>query len=38
MMSTAAAQPAPTNQPAPVSGARLVVEALERQGVKHVFG
>jgi acetolactate synthase-1/2/3 large subunit len=37
MMSTAA-QPAPTNQPAPVSGARLVVEALERQGVKHVFG
>ena len=36
-MSTAA-QPAPTNQPAPVSGARLVVEALERQGVKHVFG
>jgi len=37
-MSTAAAQPAPTNQPAPVSGARLVVEALERQGVKHVFG
>ena len=37
-MSTAAAQPAPTNQPAPLSGARLVVEALERQGVKHVFG
>ena len=37
-MSTAAAQPAPTNQPAPDSGARLVVEALERQGVKHVFG
>jgi len=37
-MSTAAAQPAPTNPPAPVSGARLVVEALERQGVKHVFG
>lgn len=37
-MSIAAAQPVPTNQPAPVSGARLVVEALERQGVKHVFG
>jgi acetolactate synthase-1/2/3 large subunit len=37
-MSTAAAYPAPTNQPVPVSGARLVVEALERQGVKHVFG
>ena len=37
-MSIAAAQPAPTNQPQPVSGARLVVEALERQGVKHVFG
>jgi acetolactate synthase-1/2/3 large subunit len=38
MMSSASAQPAPTNRPAPVSGARLVVEALERQGVKHVFG
>ena len=37
-MSSASAQPAPTNRPAPVSGARLVVEALERQGVKHVFG
>jgi len=37
-MSSAAAQPAPTDRPAPVSGARLVVEALERQGVKHVFG
>jgi hypothetical protein len=31
-------QPAPTNRPQPVSGARLVVEALEREGVKHVFG
>jgi acetolactate synthase-1/2/3 large subunit len=38
MMSTAAAHPARTNQPVPVSGARLVVEALERQSVKHVFG
>ncbi len=30
------APPAP--QPAPVSGARLVVEALEREGVTHIFG
>ena len=37
-MSIAAVQPASTNQPAPVTGARLVVEALEREGVRHVFG
>jgi acetolactate synthase-1/2/3 large subunit len=30
------ASPAP--QPAPLSGARLVVEALEREGVTHIFG
>ena len=35
---SSAAQPTLTNQPQPVSGARLVVEALEREGVKHVFG
>ena len=28
----------PSNEPQPVTGARLVVEALEREGVKHVFG
>ena len=36
-MSTAA-QLVPPLQPEPVSGARLVVEALEREGVTHVFG
>jgi acetolactate synthase-1/2/3 large subunit len=36
-MSTAA-QASPAAQPQPVTGARLVVEALEREGVKHVFG
>ena len=36
-MSTAA-QRVPPPQPEPVSGARLVVEALEREGVTHVFG
>src|SRR5690349_1439348 len=35
---SSAAQPTLTNQPQPVSGARLVVEALERDGVKPVFG
>jgi len=35
---SSAAQPTLTNQPQSVSGARLVVEALEREGVKHVFG
>jgi len=30
------ASPAP--QPAPLSGARLVVQALEREGVTHIFG
>ncbi len=30
------APPAP--QPAPLSGARLVVQALEREGVTHIFG
>jgi acetolactate synthase I/II/III large subunit len=33
-----AANPWPSNQPQPVPGARLVVEALEREGVRHVFG
>ncbi|MEO7786922.1 MAG: acetolactate synthase 2 catalytic subunit [Sphingomicrobium sp.] len=28
----------PAPQPAPLSGARLVVEALEREGVTHIFG
>jgi acetolactate synthase-1/2/3 large subunit len=36
-MSTAA-QASLSSQPQPVTGARLVVEALEREGVKHVFG
>jgi acetolactate synthase-1/2/3 large subunit len=36
-MSTAA-QASPSPQPQPVTGARLVVEALEREGVRHVFG
>jgi acetolactate synthase-1/2/3 large subunit len=35
---SSAVQQSPTNQPQPVSGARLVVEALEREGVRHVFG
>ncbi|GAA4757099.1 acetolactate synthase 2 catalytic subunit [Sphingomonas daechungensis] len=35
---SSAAQASPSPQPLPVSGARLVVEALEREGVKHVFG
>jgi acetolactate synthase-1/2/3 large subunit len=32
--------PSPTSRksPEPISGARLVVEALEREGVRHVFG
>ena len=34
---SSAANPWPSNQ-LPVTGARLVVEALEREGVKHVFG
>jgi acetolactate synthase-1/2/3 large subunit len=33
-----APSPAAAVQPQPVSGARLVVEALEREGVRHVFG
>ncbi len=37
-MSSAAAQPAPSPPAQAVTGARLVVEALEREGVKHVFG
>jgi len=36
-MSTAAQASQPV-EPQPVSGARLVVEALEREGVRHVFG
>jgi acetolactate synthase-1/2/3 large subunit len=35
---SAAAQASPAAQPQPVTGARLVVEALEREGVTHVFG
>src|SRR4051794_3500457 len=35
---SSAAQASPAAQPQPVTGARLVVEALEREGVKHVFG
>ena len=35
---SSAAQRVPPPQPEPVSGARLVVEALEREGVTHVFG
>src|SRR5947199_480298 len=35
---SSAAQASPAVQPQPVTGARLVVEALEREGVKHVFG
>jgi acetolactate synthase-1/2/3 large subunit len=34
----AAAQRLPAAQDEPVSGARLVIEALEREGVRHVFG
>jgi len=33
-----AAQASVLPEPQPVTGARLVVEALEREGVKHVFG
>jgi acetolactate synthase I/II/III large subunit len=35
---SSAAQASPAAQPQPVTGARLVVEALEREGVTHVFG
>jgi acetolactate synthase-1/2/3 large subunit len=35
---SSAAQQFAAPQPEPVSGARLVVEALEREGVTHVFG
>jgi len=35
---SSAAHASPSDRPEPVSGARLVVEALEREGVKHVFG
>ena len=35
---SSAAQRVPQPQAEPVSGARLVVEALEREGVRHVFG
>jgi acetolactate synthase-1/2/3 large subunit len=37
-MESAALHVAPESQPAPVTGARLVVEALEREGVRVVFG
>lgn len=37
-MATRAPSPAAAVQAEPVSGARLVVEALEREGVRHVFG
>ena len=36
-MASAAPAPTPAVSPA-VSGARLVVEALERAGVRHIFG
>jgi acetolactate synthase-1/2/3 large subunit len=35
---SSAAQRVPSPRPEPVSGARLVVQALEREGVTHVFG
>ena len=35
---SSAAKASPSVEPQPVPGARLVVEALEREGVKHVFG
>jgi acetolactate synthase I/II/III large subunit len=35
---SSAAQASPSPLPQPVTGARLVVEALEREGVTHVFG
>jgi len=38
MTSAAAPMPTPAPQPEPVTGARLVVEALERLGVEIVFG
>ena len=34
----AAAQASPAYDPQPPSGARLIVEALEREGVRHIFG
>jgi acetolactate synthase-1/2/3 large subunit len=37
-MATRAPRQAQEAVPAPVTGARLVVEALEREGVRHVFG
>jgi acetolactate synthase-1/2/3 large subunit len=38
MNMSSAARPAPSIEPRPVSGAQLIVEALEREGVTHVFG
>ena len=35
---TSAAQPSPAAERQPVSGARLLVEALEREGVTQLFG
>lgn len=35
---SAAPQPRPSQACEPITGARLVVEALEREGVRHVFG
>ncbi len=37
-MASAAQEAAPEPGQTPVTGARLVVEALEREGVRHVFG
>jgi acetolactate synthase-1/2/3 large subunit len=37
-MMSSAASASPSNQPQPLSGARLLVEALEREGVRHIFG
>jgi acetolactate synthase-1/2/3 large subunit len=38
MAAAPAPAPVPADPPQPVTGARLVVEALEREGVRHVFG
>lgn len=35
---TVAAHASPSTSPQPITGARMVVEALEREGVRHVFG
>ncbi len=37
-MSLPAPKPQPVDNAQPVTGARLIVEALEREGVRHIFG